>query len=88
MIVCHCQRISDSRIDAAIQWMRASNPDTIVTPGKIFRALGKSPVCGSCMPRFLEEVARNPYTRTRDGNVADRESLEGADDHERRQQGH
>ena len=88
MIVCHCQRISDSKIDAAIQWMRAADPDTIITPGKIFRALGKSPVCGSCMSGFLEVVARNPYTCAGEGNTADPAYSEGVADHERRRQGH
>ena len=53
MIVCHCTRISDTDIRAAIDWMRASDPDTIITPGKIYRALGKAPDCGGCLPVFM-----------------------------------
>lgn len=41
MIVCHCQNISDRDINAAIDWMRASDCQTIITPGKVYRALGK-----------------------------------------------
>ncbi len=53
MIVCHCQSIADHDIRAAVDWMRASDPDTIITPGKIYHALGKRADCGGCMPLFL-----------------------------------
>ena len=56
MIVCHCQRISDTDIHAAIDWMRASDAHTIITPGKIYHALGKRPDCGGCMPLFLDTM--------------------------------
>ena len=35
MIVCHCTGISDADIHGAIDWMRAADPDTIITPGKV-----------------------------------------------------
>jgi bacterioferritin-associated ferredoxin len=63
MIVCHCMGISDGDIDAAIDWMRASDPDTLITPGKIYRALGKSADCGGCMPLFLSTMRRNANTK-------------------------
>lgn len=53
MIICHCQNISDHDINAAIDWMRASDDKTIITPGKVYRALGKAADCGGCMPLFL-----------------------------------
>ncbi|MDT8854916.1 (2Fe-2S)-binding protein [Paracoccaceae bacterium Fryx2] len=59
MIVCHCQSISDRDVHAAIDWMRASDPDTIITPGKIYHALGKAADCGSCMPLFLATMRQN-----------------------------
>jgi bacterioferritin-associated ferredoxin len=59
VIVCHCQRITDRDIHAAIDWMRAADPDTIVTPGKIYHALGKRADCGGCMPLFLTTMRRN-----------------------------
>lgn len=31
----------------------------IVTPGKIYRALGKSADCGGCMPLFLSTMRSN-----------------------------
>ncbi|MFV0360770.1 (2Fe-2S)-binding protein [Tropicimonas sp.] len=59
MIVCQCQRITDRDINAAIDWMRAADADTIITPGKIYRALGKKPDCGGCMPLFLSTMQHN-----------------------------
>ena len=50
MIVCHCQSITDHDIRAAVDWMRAADPDTVITPGKIYHALGKRADCGGCMP--------------------------------------
>ena len=59
MIVCHCQSITDHDIHAAIDWMRAADAETLITPGKIYYALGKSPECGGCMPLFLSTMRRN-----------------------------
>ena len=59
MIVCHCQSISDRDIGAAINWMRAADPQTIITPGKIYHALGKRADCGGCMPLFLATMRGN-----------------------------
>ncbi|GHH01482.1 (2Fe-2S)-binding protein [Pseudodonghicola xiamenensis] len=59
MIVCHCMNISDSDIHAAVDWMRAADPDTLITPRKVYRALGKSADCGGCMPLFLDTMRKN-----------------------------
>lgn len=59
MMVCHCQGIADADIHAAIDWMRASDPRALITPGKIYRALGKSADCGGCMPLFLATMRNN-----------------------------
>ncbi|RBW58703.1 bacterioferritin-associated ferredoxin [Ruegeria sp. A3M17] len=56
MIVCHCTNISDHDIRAAIDWMRTSDPYAVITPGKIYHALGKSADCGGCMPLFLDSM--------------------------------
>lgn len=56
MIVCHCMSISDRDIRAAVDWMRAADAETVITPGKIYRALGKRADCGGCMPLFLETM--------------------------------
>lgn len=59
MIVCHCQNITDHDIHAAIDWMRAADAQAIVTPGKVYRALGKAADCGGCMSLFLATMRRN-----------------------------
>tara|TARA_R110000868_G_scaffold237132_2_gene491242 strand:- start:53761 stop:54009 length:249 start_codon:yes stop_codon:yes gene_type:complete len=48
--------ISDRDIRAAVDWMRASDPDTIITPGKVYRALGKKAECGGCLPVFMDTM--------------------------------
>jgi bacterioferritin-associated ferredoxin len=58
MIVCHCMRITDRDIRSAVDWMRAADPETLITPGKIYRALGKRADCGGCMPLFLDTMSR------------------------------
>jgi Bacterioferritin-associated ferredoxin len=63
MIVCSCQHITDRDIHAAVDWMRAADPMTIVTPGKVYRALGKSADCGGCMSLFLSTLRANPHTQ-------------------------
>ncbi len=59
MIICHCTHITDHDIHAAINWMRASDSQTIITPGKVYRALGKSADCGGCMSLFLDTMRGN-----------------------------
>ena len=60
MIVCHCQSISDHDIRAAVAWMRSADADTIITPGKIYHALGKRADCGGCMPLLLDTMRASP----------------------------
>lgn len=67
MIVCHCQSISDHDIRAAVDWMRAADSETIITPGKIYHALGKRADCGGCMPLFLSTMKGNPNFRVSEG---------------------
>lgn len=56
MIICSCAVISDKDIDRAVGWMRAADPQALITPGKVYRALGKRPVCGGCAPRFVTRM--------------------------------
>jgi bacterioferritin-associated ferredoxin len=59
MIVCSCSRITDRDILSAIAWMRAADPHTLITPGKIYRALGKSAECGGCIRLFVENMRQS-----------------------------
>lgn len=63
MIICQCMNITDDDIHAAIDWMRASDSDTIISPGKIYHALGKAADCGGCMPLFLDTMRSNDNLR-------------------------
>ena len=56
MIICHCNAITDRDIRAAVDWMRAADGETLITPGKVYRALGKSADCGGCLPLFLDTM--------------------------------
>ena len=49
MIICSCSGVTDRDIRQAITWMRASDPYALITPGEIYRALGKSAECGGCI---------------------------------------
>lgn len=72
MIICHCQTISDHDIRAAVDWMRASDPQTLITPGKVYRALGKRADCGGCLPLFLDTMRNTPAFRIPDSPAAPR----------------
>ena len=63
MIVCSCTGVTDRDIREAIAWMRASDPYTLITPGKIYRALGKSAECGGCIRLFVEKMRRGRRSR-------------------------
>ncbi|EPX84667.1 Bacterioferritin-associated ferredoxin [Rubellimicrobium thermophilum DSM 16684] len=67
MIVCHCTGITDSEIHAAIDWMRAADPTTLITPGKVYRALGKRADCGGCLPLFLATMQANANLKVPQG---------------------
>ena len=60
MIVCQCNAITDRDIHAAVDWMRAADETTIITPGKVYRALGKKPDCGDCLSLFIDTMIANP----------------------------
>ncbi|WP_374436296.1 bacterioferritin-associated ferredoxin [Tabrizicola sp.] len=63
MIICHCQRISDQDIRAAVDWMRAADPQALITPGKVYRALGKRADCGGCLPLFIDTIGKTAAFR-------------------------
>lgn len=49
MILCSCNVLTKAAILAAAQSLVAADPMRAVTPGRIFRALGVRPNCGSCV---------------------------------------
>ncbi len=88
MIVCHCTNISDHDIRAAIDWMRTADPQTIITPGKIYHALGKSADCGGCMPLFLDTMRADDNLKVPMQLRSLRSEVSQEKAHEGRSQGH
>ena len=55
---CHRPRSPPGdRLDAGVGF-----PYALVTPGKIYRALGKAPRCGGCIRLFVEQMRSNEQT--------------------------
>ncbi|MGC2409389.1 MAG: (2Fe-2S)-binding protein [Methyloceanibacter sp.] len=50
MIVCSCNLITAKDIEDAVDALRTADPFVVLTPGLIYRQLGKRPSCGSCLP--------------------------------------
>ena len=50
MIVCSCSQITARDIHEAVSALRTKDPFVVLTPGLIYRTLGKRPSCGNCMP--------------------------------------
>lgn len=85
MIVCHCNGITDGDIRAAIDWMRAADPATVITAGKVYRALGKRADCGGCLPLVLSTMRDCPsFQVPTDARKPQRASMQGERSDERR----
>jgi bacterioferritin-associated ferredoxin len=50
MIVCHCNRIDHSSIESTADSLTRVDPWRILTPVLVYKALGKRPQCGGCLP--------------------------------------
>jgi bacterioferritin-associated ferredoxin len=50
MIVCSCTLITAKDIAEAVAAIRTKDPYAVLTPGLIYRTLGKRPSCGGCLP--------------------------------------
>ena len=57
MIVCSCSVLTKDRILAAATALAAQDPSRPVTPGRLFRALGARPQCGTCFVTVRRIVA-------------------------------
>ena len=57
MIVCSCNVLTKARIVAAAEAAAREQPDRPVTPGRIFRAIGARPQCGTCFALVRRMVA-------------------------------
>ena len=54
MIVCSCTLITSEDIAEAVAELRTEDPLVVLTPGLIYRRLGKRPSCGNCLPLVTE----------------------------------
>ncbi|AUH32146.1 (2Fe-2S)-binding protein [Paracoccus tegillarcae] len=88
MIVCHCTGITDHDIRAAVDWMRAADPETIITPGKIYHALGRRADCGGCMPLLLDTMRHCDSFGVAPPILRDNSHRMKGTQHEGRRQGH
>ena len=50
MIVCSCSLITAKDVAEAVASIRTADPLVVLTPGLIYRHLGKRPSCGGCLP--------------------------------------
>ena len=50
MIVCSCSMITAEDVAEAVNAIRTADPLVVLTPGLVYRQLGKRPSCGSCLP--------------------------------------
>jgi bacterioferritin-associated ferredoxin len=57
MIICSCNVITKARILAAADAVARERPGLPVTPGRIFRALGARPQCGTCFAMIRRIIA-------------------------------
>jgi NAD(P)H-nitrite reductase large subunit len=50
MIICSCSLITAKDVAEAVNAIRTADPLVVLTPGLVYRYLGKRPSCGGCMP--------------------------------------
>jgi bacterioferritin-associated ferredoxin len=50
MIICSCSLITAKDVAEAVNAIRTADPLVVLTPGLVYRHLGKRPSCGRCMP--------------------------------------
>jgi bacterioferritin-associated ferredoxin len=59
MIVCSCSVLTDKRVVAVAEALAREDPLRPLTPGRIFRALGARPQCGTCFSVIRTLVAED-----------------------------
>ncbi|MEL6980503.1 MAG: (2Fe-2S)-binding protein [Pseudomonadota bacterium] len=56
MIVCQCNALSDREVRSAVSGILSDEPDRIVTPGTVVRALGLRRQCSGCLSALSDLV--------------------------------
>lgn len=54
MIVCHCNVITVAEIESVIAELLAADPWVMLTPNKVYHALGKRGKCCGCFPNVID----------------------------------
>jgi len=54
MIVCSCNIVTHAEIEAVVEELVAADPEVVLTPGMIYRAIGVRPKCGTCLRHVVE----------------------------------
>ena len=54
MIICSCNVISDKEIRAAVEELVGGDPNVVLTPGKVYRAMCCRPKCGTCLQHVVK----------------------------------
>ena len=58
MIVCHCNVITAAEIRDTVAELLAVDPYRVLTPGYVYRALGKKGRCCGCFPHAIDVIRR------------------------------
>lgn len=56
-LICTCAGITRSDIERAVAAL-AAGEDAAISPGRVYRFLGKRPSCGSCMDKIREMLPK------------------------------
>jgi bacterioferritin-associated ferredoxin len=76
MIVCSCTMITSQDIAEAVAAIRAADPFVVLTPGLIYRHLGKRPSCGSCLALITQQMLASDEEGPSAASAATRRSVE------------
>ncbi|WP_293721530.1 bacterioferritin-associated ferredoxin [Stappia sp.] len=56
VIVCSCNVLTDKELRRAARELQSGPERSVVTPGAVFRALGKRPRCGGCFKTIIPMI--------------------------------
>jgi len=56
MIICSCKRITDKAIRQTVHDLLEEDPNCMLTPGIVYRAMGLRAQCGSCLSLVIELI--------------------------------
>lgn len=79
MIICHCNVLTEVAITETIDDLIDEDPYRLITPGVVYRQLGKRGKCCGCFPRVVGLiVSRLEEFQTREPHLNISASLAGA----------